>query len=273
MADAPEPAPRTEEIQLAGVSERLLAFLLDFFAVLLPMGALGVWLGPNAPDSTLEVFYGLSVIAAFFAYHGVLNARPGQTLGKWVAGIKVVRLAGEKAEGLGLGRSFLRSFGYLASFLPLGLGLLWSRANDYRRCWHDYLAGTCVVRVREKGRAARLATAAAAWGLLLALVLGAGYRIAVRGPLSDLEMVDAAQKALGVIAALEEKHKAATGRYTDDVAAVVDQAEMPVQLNQAMPKVLLEESLQIELTPAGYRITAKARDPRHTPVELAGPPK
>ena len=256
----------------AKVSERLLAFLIDAFAVILPMGALGVWLGPMEAGSAIGVIYGLSVYAVFLAYHGALNSVCGQTPGKWVAGIKVFRLRDGKGEPLGLGRGFVRAFGYFLSAAPLGLGFLWPLVNDYGRGWHDCLAGTCVVRVREKGPAGRFAVAAGAWLLLAAIVSGAAYRMAARGPMADVEMVTAARQALALLGVLEERHKSAMGRYSESAIEIAEQADTPSDLHQALPRLLLENSLEIRLTPGGYLITARARDSKHTRVEFSGPP-
>lgn len=163
--------------ELAGLSERLFAFEIDFLVVLLAMSAGASVLSLARPSPAVEVAYGLAAIASFFAYHGILDVYPGQTLGKRLAGIQVLRLD-KNAAGLGLGRSFLRSYGYLLSFLPLGLGFFWALTNAPRRCGHDYLAGTYVARVRETRRAALLAITAGAWGIVVLLGLGAFLRLA-----------------------------------------------------------------------------------------------
>ncbi len=70
----------------------------------------------------------------------------GQTPGKWLLGLKVVRVGGGP---LSLGRAALRSVGYLLSSLPFYAGFLWVLGPD-RRGWHDRIAGTEVVYVRRR---------------------------------------------------------------------------------------------------------------------------
>ncbi len=72
----------------------------------------------------------------------------GQTPGKWLLGLRVVRLGGGK---LGLGQAALRFAGYLLSALPFYLGFLWIVGSE-RRGLHDRLAGTEVVYTRRPAR-------------------------------------------------------------------------------------------------------------------------
>ena len=66
----------------------------------------------------------------------------GQTFGKRIMGLRVVRMNGEEMT---FGRGLLRVLGYLLSALPLFLGFIWVIFSNKRRGWHDMLAGTCVI--------------------------------------------------------------------------------------------------------------------------------
>ena len=48
----------------------------------------------------------------------------------------------------------VRYLGYFVSTIPLGLGLLWVAFDPRKQGWHDKLAGTVVVRPRNRGPAA-----------------------------------------------------------------------------------------------------------------------
>ncbi len=77
----------------------------------------------------------------YFTYcHGVT----GQTIGKWICGLKVVN---RNAEPLGLGRAFLRWLGYWVSSLLFGFGFLWIIVSSQKQGWHDKIAGSYVIRV------------------------------------------------------------------------------------------------------------------------------
>jgi len=76
----------------------------------------------------------------------------GQSIGKMLTGIRVVRTGGEAA---GIGRMLLRTIvGYPLTALTLGGGFLFAAFSPTGRALHDYLAGTIVVyaqrRVTEK---------------------------------------------------------------------------------------------------------------------------
>ena len=67
----------------------------------------------------------------------------GQTLGKMLAGIKVVST--EPLSPPDFGRAFIRELVWLVLAAPVGLGLLTVLSRD-RREVHDRFAGTRVVR-------------------------------------------------------------------------------------------------------------------------------
>jgi uncharacterized RDD family membrane protein YckC len=67
----------------------------------------------------------------------------GRTLGKYILGLRLIKLA---PRSLRFEEALLRELGLLFSLLPLGLGLLWPMFDAERRALHDYLAGTLVIR-------------------------------------------------------------------------------------------------------------------------------
>ena len=77
-------------------------------------------------------------------YHVAFWRWRGQTPGKWLLGVRVVRLDGGR---LGIGRCALRIVGYLLSALPFYLGYLWI-LGPQRRGFHNRLARTEVVYAR-----------------------------------------------------------------------------------------------------------------------------
>jgi uncharacterized RDD family membrane protein YckC len=48
-----------------------------------------------------------------------------------------------------MGQLVGRYFGYFLSTIPFGLGLLWVAFDKKKQGWHDKLAGTVVIRIRE----------------------------------------------------------------------------------------------------------------------------
>src|SRR5258705_13259382 len=75
---------------------------------------------------------------------GVLPGLTGFTIGKWAAGLRILRQNGSE---IGIGRALLRHFvGYPLSFITLGLGFLIIAFTSRGRGLHDLIAGTVVVR-------------------------------------------------------------------------------------------------------------------------------
>lgn len=175
VADVAEPGTAVE---LAGLEQRLAAFLIDMvLGILSYTPALVVayrhW-DPIQPwvlnfingGTTVSSVLGLILLVVT----SVLVARYGQTVGKRIVGIRVARPGGSKAS---LGRIFwLRNVvndmlggflgGFLAglvtvlmsvtSFLPILLGYLYPLVDTLmifgrsRRCLHDRIANTIVVK-------------------------------------------------------------------------------------------------------------------------------
>ncbi|HEX2370453.1 MAG TPA: RDD family protein, partial [Acidimicrobiia bacterium] len=85
------------------------------------------------------LFFVAPVIAVL--YFALSTDLTGRTPGKWLMGLRVVRMSG---GDITLGRALLRSLGYIVSLIPLGAGFLWVLVDDERRGWHDHIAGTKV---------------------------------------------------------------------------------------------------------------------------------
>ena len=94
------------------------------------------------------VWLPLFPLAAFFllpngSYFIAFTTVGGQSIGKMALGIKVI---GQEAEAVPIGRATLRTLGYLVSALPFGAGFLPGIVSADRLALHDRLAHTRVVR-------------------------------------------------------------------------------------------------------------------------------
>lgn len=149
-----EPAP----IRYAGFFVRVAAFLIDgavlsAFGVLLAMaGYTGLRAGmmavghatPIEADETLLTLLTAAWLAMATVYFTVLHRTYGQTIGKSLLGLRVHTIdLGE----VGYLRALLRTVCYAASSSFLGFGFLLVALTPRKRGWHDFLAGTCVVRL------------------------------------------------------------------------------------------------------------------------------
>jgi uncharacterized RDD family membrane protein YckC len=71
------------------------------------------------------------------------------TPGKMMLALKVVdaRTGGT----LSVSQSIVRYIGYFVSTIPLGLGLIWVGLDPRKQGWHDKMAGSVVLRSKDRG--------------------------------------------------------------------------------------------------------------------------
>jgi uncharacterized RDD family membrane protein YckC len=137
---------------------RLVAFAIDgavlslFTVPLAVAGIAGIKtamlvLGLPTPIETQEALASLlssGWAAMATVYFTALHRGAGQTIGKALLGIRV---RSTELVAIGVIRSLVRTLGYALSSSFLGLGFLTVALTPRKRGWHDFLAGTCVVRL------------------------------------------------------------------------------------------------------------------------------
>ncbi len=157
---------------------RLWAGFLDGL-VFLPIGLLDSYLTAPERGAFVLIVGGVISYTAYWLYSVLLHARYGQTLGKMANGIKVLDVSEKRIPTLR--QAFIRDIGYIVpNTLSLGyliylvvagqyvrgaevtrlpgqilawaslawflLEIISMATNDKRRAFHDYIAGTVVVR-------------------------------------------------------------------------------------------------------------------------------
>ncbi len=135
-------------------------FVAIFAVMFIVLAAFMSSAGPDSPLSFFglpeEVFGGLVGIAAFVLINGFLLASSGQTVGKRALGIRIVSYT--DGELLPIGKLLALRYGplWVLNLLPFFGGLIGPVFglvdalfifNSERRCIHDYIAGTKVVKV------------------------------------------------------------------------------------------------------------------------------
>ena len=116
--------------------------------LIIPLHCGFTWLTDTSSTFMCTIFfsyYGMAVLlnAAYFIYfHGAT----GQTPGKKLLGLRVVRTDGEPMT---FGTAFLRWVGYIISKIPFFLGFIWVAFNGRKQGWHDKIAGTYVIKTRR----------------------------------------------------------------------------------------------------------------------------
>lgn len=147
-----------DELNLASRWDRFWAFLIDsliltvviFFLVYITIGLDGI-----TSSATLSMKHTLLTGALAVSVFALINFKPlvenGQTIGKLALGIKIVTLSGELPK---VGTHLLKRYGIylLIGYLPF-IGQILYFVNlliifgKQKRCGHDFVAGTKVVKI------------------------------------------------------------------------------------------------------------------------------
>lgn len=141
-----------DEPRPAGFWIRAGALVVDFalfFFVRVSLGFVAgkIW-GPDVEESIvfLPLVWAFTLIFVG-AYTTVLHALAGQTVGKLLAGVRVV---GDDGEPPTIGVALLRYFAYFASLATLFGGYAMAGLRRDKRALHDLIAGTRVERVARR---------------------------------------------------------------------------------------------------------------------------
>jgi uncharacterized RDD family membrane protein YckC len=95
---------------------------------------------------TFSLIYLLMTVFISMCYFIYFHGAAGQTPGKMIFGLKVVQSTGKQMT---FGLAFLRWVGYIISAIVFYLGFIWIAFDAKKRGWHDKIAGTVVIRVRN----------------------------------------------------------------------------------------------------------------------------
>ena len=147
----PQVAPKPVSVP-APIISRVLALVVDaaflFFMSLFLSRVAMLLTGSEITQQAMIrhfILWGVFNSLFYIFYFGYSFTRlQGQTFGKRMMGIRVVKRNGEP---LSWADAFLRCWvGYLLSAAPLGLGFFWALIDKQKRAWHDIIADTLVVQ-------------------------------------------------------------------------------------------------------------------------------
>lgn len=144
LLEEPEPqAPPPARIQLASLSRRLMALVVDASFILVAFSGAAWLFASNARHvpvtRTAELAAVLALLAIGAAYQTLFF-----TLGKATPGMRYADIGLSTFSGSSPSRAQRcgRLLALPLSVLPLGLGLLWSVFDDGHLSWHDRLSNT-----------------------------------------------------------------------------------------------------------------------------------
>jgi len=145
------------DYELAGLMERLLAFLLDTVILVVYLwivGAIAGEAGAFKDDNGTAAFI-VSVFImfpAFIGYHLMCEAFwNGQSIGKRALGIKVMKCNGQQMDMGDYGKRWM--FRLVDIMLSCGsVAVLTIMSNDYNQRLGDVVGDTCVVKTRPRNQ-------------------------------------------------------------------------------------------------------------------------
>jgi len=260
----------TDEMPLARFSDRVVAFSIDYalftagFLLSLKLFFRDHHLLINPHGMAWAILW----IALFLAYQAVFSSEGRQTLGKNLLGLGVVDLNGEPLE---FGRAAVRGVGYLLSSMLCG-GFFWHFTNPARQTWHDMLGGSVVVELHPKSNMVRGFVRAGATACLMAFLTMGTWEFVLASHYYRNMTLAYAEVGLTELADLQEDYKAANGHYADNLLSLAAISGDPTEFMTSMSALFDPTTgIRIRVTGSGYRIEARARDIKNTPVFKAGP--
>jgi uncharacterized RDD family membrane protein YckC/DNA-binding HxlR family transcriptional regulator len=142
---------KASTLPLASFRNRAFAFLIDF-ALILSMTAAITFI-PELISATIAGFLSTSISSLLFitigllwVYSTLLEGFNGQSIGKRIIGLKVVRTDGKK---MSYDHAAVRNFGKVLPLLPFDLLIGWRIKNTAFMRYFDKFAGTTVIDLRS----------------------------------------------------------------------------------------------------------------------------
>lgn len=144
--------PRTQ-VKLAEGWQRVMAYVIDniilnaILTILYQMARVRIMNEATSQQevTTIAMIYVLIGLMIYINYQVVAGMFGGQTIGKMVMGICVIR---QNGQPLRFSDAALRAFMYLFNNITFGIGFIWGLIDEKRQGWHDKVAKTLVIKIR-----------------------------------------------------------------------------------------------------------------------------
>jgi uncharacterized RDD family membrane protein YckC len=141
---------KASTLPLSSFKKRTFAFLIDFaliFAITLAVTIIPQFISPEIGSLGSEISTTLFItIGLLWLYWTLLEGFNGQSLGKRIIGLKVVRTDGKR---MSYDHAAVRNFGKILPLLPFDLLFGWRIKNQAFMRYFDKFAGTTVIDLRS----------------------------------------------------------------------------------------------------------------------------
>jgi uncharacterized RDD family membrane protein YckC len=253
----------------AGFNERFIAYVIDALPfVMAAYWTMGMMISSGNLANTAggQLRWKLVWIAVYLVYETWLSSGGRATVGKLIMGIRV---RAKDGSDLSVPRAFFRSLGYFVSATPVNLGYVLALFTPNKRALHDYIGGSRVISVKERGDLAQGAVFAVSWALMLFFgVTWLNQTFLAMTP-SEKRMVAQARRGVNAVAKLQEMHMDSYGVYTDDIRRLAAMSGDVSRFRTELMDCIDPSSLVIATDGSEYVVTAKARNWRKTEVAVS----
>lgn len=241
---------QTQELNLASVFERTIAFMVDFLLWI----TVSSFIYKALHISSTKIYLAFSVLA-FILYVTIFTMGSLKTVGKFLLGIKVIDR--KTKQNLGFGKSFIRVIGYFLSFFTGFIGFAFVLFSKKRLTLEDLIAGTEVISTRKK-TGTEIAVITVVGGIFILGAVLFAYNNLLFNPYKAMKA--SAEEQLLKVAYLEELHKKHYGFYTNDLLRLALISGDAVQFQRDMQQYFRPRGFKIGVSKDGYYIEGYAKD-------------
>lgn len=263
-----QPEAASEGPVPAGFNERFVAYLIDGLPfVLLTYATLNIAVkaGVMAYTTGNEWRWKFLWMGLYVIYQAVFSSGGRVTLGKWLLNLRV-----RSADGgdLPFGKALVRALSYFLSSATLNLGYLMALFTRDKRALHDFTAGSRVVSIKERGDLGDGIVLAVSWGMMVILFGTYLNNTLLKLSPSEKTQIIAAHRTISKLGTLEVIYMRQNGQYTHELAKLAELTGNVNAVRAELFKTIEPNTLVISSNGRKFKITAKARNWRHTEVQV-----
>ncbi|MCR4821051.1 MAG: RDD family protein [Elusimicrobiales bacterium] len=259
--------------QPAGFNERFLAYVIDAAPFLFAHSLTVSFLknSGNPPSSVIPILLGW--FSLYLIYQIILSSGGRVTLGKLIMGLRIVDYNGGP---LPIAKAFIRAIGYMISGAIVELGFIMALFTKEHKALHDYLAGSKVISIKERGDLGQGIVLALSWALMITLGWAWVHNNVLNIGPQEKKQIMTAHRTVSKLGLLEDIYYQRNGFYTNDLgelAKLLGSGKNIKAMKTELMKNLDYKKLVIDSNGREYTIKANAKNWRKTEVSVSSKDK